>query len=627
MLAIGLPLLVVYGAVIVIEYERASSRAVEQAHSYLRELTRRGAAELDARLTLVAEVAHCTADFLTLQPAMAAADIRRVLEENVRGHATIFGSGAFFEPEMFQVGLRLFGPYVYRVAGDQEMNYMDFTSGTGYDYTQSAWYATPKQNNAPSWSEPYFDTGAGDIIMCTYSAPFQRDGKFRGVVTADISLENLRRELATASAAAGGYYGLVSRRGAFISHPDASLIMKETVFTIAEKHHQPAWVEIGRDVVAGKSGVAQMVNQQGVPIYLVFAPVPSAGWSFVAVVPVATVMATAVADLRRNLCILAAGLALILGIVMVVSIRLTQPLSLLAAGAKKLGQGDLEVRVTGVTSRDEIGDLAAAFNSMVAQLKQSIEARVREEAARRTVESELQVARRIQADLMPHQFPAFPERTEFDLHALNEPAQYVAGDFYDFFFVSEHVLTLVMADVSGKGVPAALLMAVARTAIRNFAALGQTPAVILKHLNELLAADNRDCMFITVFCAHYHLDTGELRYANAGHLPPFVLRRDGRLEALDETDPLAGVYEKAAYREQATRLELGEVFVTFTDGVTEAHTGDGDLLGDERLETLLRSAAAEPVERINQAVLRTVQDWSGTALADDVTLLSLRRNR
>ncbi|MBM3890183.1 MAG: serine/threonine-protein phosphatase, partial [Verrucomicrobia bacterium] len=219
------------------------------------------------------------------------------------------------------------------------------------------------------------------------------------------------------------------------------------------------------------------------------------------------------------------------------------------------------------------------------------------------------------------------DRTEFDLHALNEPAEYVAGDFYDFFFVNDHVLALVMADVSGKGMPAALLMAVARTAIRNFAVLGQTPGAILKHLNDMLTQDNPDNMFVTVFCAHYHVGTGELRYANAGHLPPYILRRGGRLETLDETDPLAGGFAGVTYRDHAARLEPGEVLVTFTDGVTEAHAGPGELLGEKRFEDLLRSAAFEPVEQINKTVLRTVLDWSQNALPDDVTLLSLRRNK
>jgi len=461
--------------------------------------------------------------------------------------------------------------------------------------------------------------------MCTHSAPFHRDGKFRGVVTVDISLEEVRKELAHADLEGGGYCELVSSTGRFISHPEASWVMKETVFSLAEKLHQPEWAEIGRDMVAGRSGVRRTVNAQGEPVYWVFAPVPSAGWSLVACVPVASVMAPATAYLHRNLCLLGAGLALILAIVLVVSVRITRPIALLAAGAEKLGKGDLDVRVTGITNHDEIGDLAATFNSMVAQLKESVEARVREESARRTVENELRVARRIQAEMMPHAFPAFPDQTEFDLHALNEPADYVAGDFYDFFFVTEHVLALVIADVSGKGMPAALLMATARTAIRNSASLGQTPGAILKHLNDMLAGSNPDCMFVTVFCAHYDVRKGELWFANAGHLPPCVLRRDGRVETLEGSDPLAGVFASATYREQTARLAPGEVLVAFTDGVTEAHAGAGELLGEQRFEDLLRRLAAEPVENLNRTVLETVLDWSRDALADDVTLLSLRR--
>jgi len=283
------------------------------------------------------------------------------------------------------------------------------------------------------------------------------------------------------------------------------------------------------------------------------------------------------------------------------------------------------VKVSGVPRGDEIGRLAETFNTMVTELKANVEARIHEEAARKAVESELKVARGIQASLLPRIFPPFPDRKEFDLHAVNEPAKFIAGDFFDFFFINEDTLAVVMADVSGKGVPAAMFMAVARTAIRNFTVPGKSPAQILKHVNDVMAKDNDNSMFVTLFYAFYNVRTGGLTFANAGHNPPYILRREGGLDKLMPTGPILSVFDDAEYTDSHAAMNPGEVLVLFTDGVTEANK-NGELYGEKRFEPLLLSLLNLKVETICQTIIDTVIDFGGRELGDDVTLLALRRN-
>jgi sigma-B regulation protein RsbU (phosphoserine phosphatase) len=464
----------------------------------------------------------------------------------------------------------------------------------------------------------------GERVMCTYAAPVTRNRQFRGVVTADILSEDLLQDLARVRIGSG-YCLLVSKLGTFVSHPDASLVMRESIFTLARRHGLDELADAGREMIAGKTGVRRIRDYvTGQPKWMVYAPVKSAGWSLAAIIPEHEVLAPVYARLLRSLGILGAGLLAILGIVLLVSGRVTRPLGRLAAAAAELGQGDLNTRVPVVAGNDEVAQLARRFNAMVADLKCSVEERIRETAARREVEGELNAAREIQRSLLPAMLRADPEK-EFTLHAINAPAKLVAGDFYDFFFVDDRRLALVMADVSGKGVPAAMYMAVVRTRLRDFASPDKTPAEVVAEVNRWLAKENEQGMFVSLFFGYYDVTTGELIYANAGHNPPYVVRAAGPLETLDPTGPLVAPFPEAKFHDAQCDLGHGDLLVLFTDGVTESGAARGGLFGEERLERLLQSAGATPVADVCRNVIQAASDFSHGDLADDATVLALRR--
>ena len=240
------------------------------------------------------------------------------------------------------------------------------------------------------------------------------------------------------------------------------------------------------------------------------------------------------------------------------------------------------------------------------------------------MEQELSVGHDIQMSMLPLDFPAFPDRDEFSLHALLKPAREVGGDFYDFFFVDDDHLCLVVGDVSGKGVPAALFMAVTKTIIKSHAADDPSPASIITRANDDLSADNPASMFVTVFLAIVNTRTGECRYTNAGHNPPYILS-GGNVACLRQRHgPVLGAVEGVAFREDETLLAADDTLLIFTDGITEAMNTSEQLYSEPRLEQLLASADPEPEALVAQVVGDVDAYAAGAEQADDITILAYR---
>ncbi len=256
-----------------------------------------------------------------------------------------------------------------------------------------------------------------------------------------------------------------------------------------------------------------------------------------------------------------------------------------------------------------------------------LEKQAADSAARQRIETELNVATQIQADMLPRIFHAFPERREFDIYASMTPAKEVGGDFYDFFLVDEDHLAMVIADVSGKGVPAALFMVIAKTLLKNAVQMGSSPRQALEKVNNQLCENNEAEMFVTVWLGVYEISTGHLTAANAGHEYPAIRRAGGRFELFKEPHGfvLAGM-ENARYREYELEIGVGDTLFLYTDGVTEATDGANALYGTDRmLAALNRNCQLDP-ERLLHEVKADLDGFVGAAPQfDDITMLSLQR--
>ncbi len=245
-----------------------------------------------------------------------------------------------------------------------------------------------------------------------------------------------------------------------------------------------------------------------------------------------------------------------------------------------------------------------------------------------SLKSDLAVAAEIQQAILPRLFPPFPENeNELDLAALMIPATDVGGDFYDFFRIDDDHIGLVMADVSGKGVPAAIFMAVSRTLIRTIGLQGKNPGESLKIANNLLSKESADCMFVTCFYAIYNIKTGEIEYSNGGHNSPFIIRANGQIEEFPVSQNLlVGIVEDATYQKAQAHLEVGDALVLYTDGVNEALNNKKEEYGEERMMKLLSSLSGGTCQEIIEGQLADVRKFAGEApQSDDITLMAIKR--
>jgi sigma-B regulation protein RsbU (phosphoserine phosphatase) len=249
------------------------------------------------------------------------------------------------------------------------------------------------------------------------------------------------------------------------------------------------------------------------------------------------------------------------------------------------------------------------------------------EQAERLRAREMEHAAMIQRSMLPSRFPLFPGRSDFDLHASMVPAREVGGDLFDFFLLDAEHLAFVVGDVSGKGVPAALFMAIARTVLRATADRHASAGACLTYLNQALVDQQAPGMFATLFYGILNTRTGTLEYANAGHNPPYLLSPDGTLRALtDLSGPMLGVFDGLQFCTQSTEVQPGEGLLVYTDGVTEARDATGGFFEAERLEAYLAARASHPAEELVVGLHDEVKRFqAGAPLADDVTVLALRR--
>ena len=280
-----------------------------------------------------------------------------------------------------------------------------------------------------------------------------------------------------------------------------------------------------------------------------------------------------------------------------------------------------------ISSITEIQALGYSVAKMETDTLQYMQNLMHVTAERERIDTELSLATRIQANMLPNIFPAFPDRTEFDIHASMTPAKEVGGDFYDFFLIDDDHLGLVMADVSGKGVPAALFMMMAKILLSNYAMMGGTPHEVLERLNGTFCKNNDDSMFVTVWFGIYTISTGKVIAANAGHEYPIIKHGENGFEIMkDRHGFVIGGMCGLKYRDYEFELASGDTLFLYTDGVPEATDADGKMFGTERLLETLSAAANGTAKELLEAVSTDVEAFVGTAPQfDDLTMLAIKR--
>lgn len=510
---------------------------------------------------------------------------------------------------------------------DLEIEY----GGAQVDRRERDWYKEALKKRDICWMEPYDDALTGEMTL-TCSIPVMVGGEVKGVIGEDIYLADVCETILKQDQTIFEDVFLVSSQGKYMQgiKEDSYGRLESYVAQMRQEMQEGVSVKILEQerLLLGAAKIES--NDWTVFVILDYSrlekPVENVGEA------ITTSVSTSIDFLDQNIrnvmLLFFAVTLVILCIVGFVSSRfsksLVEPIEKLTQGAEIISKGNLDYQLD-IQTDGEIQELANAFRSMTVDLKQYIENLSQVTAERERIGAELNVAAKIQEDMLPKIFPAFPDRQEFDVFACMDPAKAVGGDFYDFFMIDEDHLAVIIADVSSKGVPAALFMVIAKTLLKNYACQLREPSKVLEVVNNQLCEGNDEGMFVTAFIAVLTISTGQVEYANAGHNPQLILHQGQGFEWISAQPGfvLAGLPD-IAYTSQSLKLEPGDRIFLYTDGVSEAQNAAGELFGEKRLQDSLNAHKEEELEKFISVVRADVDAFVGEAEQfDDITMLVL----
>lgn len=546
----------------------------------------------------------------------------QVTENLIKSNALIVGSTVAFAPNFYPSKGEYFAPYSYKDENTKEIK--SFQMGSeDYDYHTMEWFQLPYLLNQSGWCEPYYDEGGGEQMMTTYSIPItDEDGKVFAVITADISLKQLTQQVSATKPYPNAFTVLISNNGSYITHPLPEKILNETILSSAFEVGDSVQLSIAMDMIHKKADARVFTDHNGGQSLVIFRPI-SNGWSAAIVCPLKDVLKKTMEMNVILILVLTFGLILLALFCWLTIRRLTRPLSDFSTSARSIAEGNFQTALPRIKSHDEMRQLHDSFAYMKHSLTTYIDELKSTTSAKERIESELNIARGIQMNMVPTQFTD-------NLYAVLHPAKEVGGDLYDFYDSGEE-LQFAIGDVSGKGVPAALFMAITRSSFLFVGGLGLSVEDVVKKINDAICTGNKEMLFVTLFAARYHKNTQILEYCNGGHNPIVVIE-----PAEDGGEPNAyylhakanlavGLMPDFPYQGEEIKLKQGTRIILYTDGVTEAENSAKELYGEDRLLNFARqSMAIKEAKACTEALLRDVKDFTkGNEQNDDITILTI----
>lgn len=577
-----------------------------------------------------------------------------IMERMVRLNKRMRSCGISFVKGYYPQKGRWFCPYAWKENDSVMVRNM---GDAQHDYLNAEWFKEALQADSDYWSKPFMDGYQSKVPLVAYLHPIHnRQGKTVAVLGADISLEWLTAKLMEQDSEyddllslegvgnriiggvvlkVGKFFNLLSsmqscvvnREGLFVTHINSSYVLKENLFNhlTAEKEGK---VEKLRDRLANSHGDSfEKLKLDGEQSYLYFTPVKHTDWLIVTQVPAWFVDLLSLLFIIALLFFMGMSLPLVLLACRFAVKSTVKPLIQLAAAVDTMGKGNFStVKLPELKSRDEVHQLRDAFDDMQHSLQQYITELKETTASKAVIENELKIAHDIQMSMLPKTFPPFPERQDIDVYGMVTPAKAVGGDLYD-FFIRDNKLFFCIGDVSGKGVPASLVMAVARSIFRNVAMHIEAPEVIVSAVNSAIADGNERNMFVTFFVGVLDLQTRHLNYCNAGHDAPLLLNQGVEVLPCEANLPV-GALADWQFIPQAAQLDPQTVIFLYTDGLAEAENSLHELFGEARIKTAISDYLAcgnkrpKPlIEAVEQAVRRFVAD---AEQSDDLTMMAIQ---
>ena len=486
-----------------------------------------------------------------------------------------------------------------------------------YNAETRPWYIGAVAHGNKTWFSPVSKDNFYDEYEVMAGIPVYVNNKLAAVCGGSIRMSALSDIVASSRLGENSDTCLINENGVLIysSRTEGELGMTYDKLKRLRSAGNTELVRLVNTALEGNSGFT-LLNLDGEPTYIAYAPLETVGWTqmlmisqeemsrtaFTVTQRTDEVMEESFEKARNHRGQLLASLVMIVLILIVLSVtlslnfakRLVRPINHMTRKVSEMEGHAMTFHMDAeMETGDEIEILGRAFENMSGKLREYVTEIVQITAEKQRMDTELSVAADIQSNMLPSHFPAFPDRKEFDLYAVMDPAKEVGGDFYDFFFIDHDHLALVMADVSGKGVPAALFMVISKTLIKNAAMTGRDkgPGEILRDVNNLLCEGNEDNMFVTVWLGILDLRDGSMVSACAGHEYP-VFYREGRgfIMEKDAHGLAMGAMENVRFRETRWKMEPGDLLFLYTDGIPEATSINQELFGSDRMLAALEES-------------------------------------
>jgi len=582
-----------------------------------------------------------------------------IMENMVRQNPSIRSCGISFADGYYPKKGRWFCPYAVRRDSDVVVQTV---GDKQHDYLQSEWFTTAMTAEEGYWSEPFYDGQDQKTPLVSWLSPIHdKHGKTVAVLGVDLSLEGIDEQLlfnisskkfeppADSSSFKitvnpNGddvtkkwdgeyevYMFIITGKGTYLIHPDSERVINGNYFTYAKETPDTLDDHLGHMMVSGRSGFYEGMEDQDLILdnmkaYVEYAPIKDSDWSIGWAFPqlLFDVIGYVVGGIFAFFVLI--GLLVVFFTGRHSIKKATKSLKQLAASADEVAKGNFNTKLPQLKSQDELHLLRDSFEKMQHSLTAYIDELKTTTAEKASIESELKVAHDIQMSMLPKTFPPYPERSDIDIFGSLKPAKDVGGDLFDFYIRDEH-LFFCIGDVSGKGVPASLVMAVSRSLFRNISAHVAEPNLIVTTLNKAMTEGNETNMFVTLFVGVLDLATGQLAYCNAGHDAPLLISQDVSIVACDPNLPI-GILPDLDYTLQETVLPSGSTIFLFTDGLNEAENNIHDQFGDQRINDVATAQLAcgqTKPDALVEAMTQAVHAFVGEAeQSDDLTMLAIQ---
>lgn len=537
---------------------------------------------------------------------------------NVKGVAIGFAPNAY---PSYKNG---FAPYIMREANGQ---FKQTDLSAVQNYTQKAWYSKTKYKKKAIWSDPFIEVNGN--VICSYCIPLVSPSKqFLGVLAVDMSLDDLTEKVQSVKPYSKSYLTIMDRNLNFVVHPDKNLILKGNPTKVLDKNKYEVNETIFVDIKNQVRGIGAF-GDRGAQKYLYYAPIKRIGWTVTLECDEDEIIAGVSKVRLQMVCMSILGIIGLAFVCLFLMRKFLRPIRLYSNAALHIAEGNFHTRLPRMHDHNELWALGNSLDHMQHSLDKYIQELKSTTQEKGRIESELNIASKIQMSMIPKIFPPYPDRDDTDIYGTLIPAKAVGGDLYDFFLRDEKLFFCV-GDVSGKGVPASLVMAVTRSLLRIVAAQESRPERIVASLNNSMSDMNESNMFVTLFVGVLDLPTGRFRYCNAGHNAPVII--DGESHEVKMLDvkpnlPIA-ILPEMKFEMQETVISPNTTIFMYTDGLTEAENKEKELFGDDRMIEVLtgmeNKTSKEQIETMLDAVHQHVKD---AEQSDDLTMISIKYQR